>query len=242
MDCDTDQQSERSSTVSSSSTSCFTDNAYMSSSDISVPEYSRIEDSNSFEQSHPSPVSSSNPASLSQNDNCEFALQCHESASCFSHDHASEPSSSQGQESALSFSQSQHSLSQEQVQCTSSEYPTFKIVGDNIDKTVKPRFMRSDCQSKQLHYFHHYAVRDRVDMSTLSDEPPSPPASPESLPESLLPSEADNQVLAENFAIHISRILTPHLAFFKDSHSTITRHIPHDYSKEMAQKSTVVST
>ena len=43
MDCDTDQQSERSSTVSSSSASCFTDNAYMSSSDISVPEYSRIE-------------------------------------------------------------------------------------------------------------------------------------------------------------------------------------------------------
>lgn len=42
---------------------------------------------------------------------------------------------------------------------------TFKIVGDNIDKHIKPREMRMDLQAKDMHYFNLYAVRDRVDVS-----------------------------------------------------------------------------
>lgn len=37
---------------------------------------------------------------------------------------------------------------------------TFKLVGDNIDKEVQPREMHSDYQSRSLHYFHTYAVKD----------------------------------------------------------------------------------
>lgn len=52
-------------------------------------------------------------------------------------------------------------------QCTSStsqssdmpsQRPTYKLVGDNIDKSVKPREMRIDHQTHSLHYFHTYAV------------------------------------------------------------------------------------
>ena len=38
--------------------------------------------------------------------------------------------------------------------------PTFKIVGDNIDKKVKPRYMREDRQAQMLNNFN---FRDRVD-------------------------------------------------------------------------------
>lgn len=48
-----------------------------------------------------------------------------------------------------------------------ASFPTFKIVGDNIDKSVKPT---SEHLAKSLHYFHSYAVRDRTDVSGLSDE------------------------------------------------------------------------
>ncbi len=48
-------------------------------------------------------------------------------------------------------------------------FPSFKLVGDNIDKEVKPRDMRSDHQTKSLHYFHSYAVLDRIDLSGVSD-------------------------------------------------------------------------
>ena len=40
--------------------------------------------------------------------------------------------------------------------------PTFKLVGDNLDKSVRPRDMRLDNQTQSLHYFHMYGVRDRA--------------------------------------------------------------------------------
>ena len=43
-------------------------------------------------------------------------------------------------------------------------FTTFKIIGDNLDKNVKPRDMRIDFQTRSLHYFHACAVQDRIDL------------------------------------------------------------------------------
>lgn len=48
------------------------------------------------------------------------------------------------------------------------EWCGFRLVGDNIDKTVGPRDMRVNHQSQSLHYFHVYSVKDRVDVRHLS--------------------------------------------------------------------------
>ena len=40
----------------------------------------------------------------------------------------------------------------------------YKLVGNNIDKNVHPCYMRNDHQVRPLHYFHTYAVLDRVDL------------------------------------------------------------------------------
>lgn len=53
-------------------------------------------------------------------------------------------------------------------------FPLFKIVGDNIDETVKPREETSESHNKSLHYFHSYAVMDRTDVSALQDNPHLP--------------------------------------------------------------------
>ena len=34
----------------------------------------------------------------------------------------------------------------------------YRICGDNIDKTVRPRYMRSDKKNVSLHYFHSYGA------------------------------------------------------------------------------------
>lgn len=47
---------------------------------------------------------------------------------------------------------------------------SFVIVGDNLDKNVKPRDMRVDYQVQSLHYFNSYAALDRLDVSGLSTE------------------------------------------------------------------------
>ena len=46
----------------------------------------------------------------------------------------------------------------------------YKIVFDNIDKNVAPRFMRNEHQTRSLHYVHSNAVKDRLDFSNLSSE------------------------------------------------------------------------
>eukprot|EP00731_Ephydatia_muelleri_P021282 Em0013g1009a len=42
------------------------------------------------------------------------------------------------------------------------EWYGFRLVGDNVDKNVKPRDMHLNSQTTSLHYFHMYAVKDRI--------------------------------------------------------------------------------
>ena len=78
-----------------------------------------------------------------------------------------------------------------------SEWTGFKIGGDNIDKTVKPRHVRVDRQTSSFHYFHSYAVKDRVNLANQSDSVPDPPTAPDLL--SLLPNNDDTSEMTHFF-------------------------------------------
>ena len=47
---------------------------------------------------------------------------------------------------------------------------TLIIIGDNCDKNIKPRDMRSNNQVKSLHLFHSIATTSRVETLHLDDE------------------------------------------------------------------------
>ena len=117
---------------------------------------------------------------------------------------------------------------------------TFKLVGDNIDKTVKPRDMRIDNQTQSLHYFHAYAVKDRIDVSHMEDQPSLPSLESVDIA-TILPTEQDHKAMKELFSIHIARVLKKFMPFFAKFGSGLERHIKHDFFKEMSQKSEVVS-
>ena len=51
----------------------------------------------------------------------------------------------------------------------------FKVVGDNLDKNICSSFSRLDKKTRSLHYFHHYAVLDRIELSSFSDKTPNDP-------------------------------------------------------------------
>ena len=115
--------------------------------------------------------------------------------------------------------------------------PSCKFVIDNIDSTVKPRYMREDSQNQSLPYMQVYAVRDRIDFSDISK---APPATEKNL-YSFLPTSDEYQILKENMAILVAHILVDHISFFsEDFKGLVTRHIPHQYSAQMSQKSEVV--
>ena len=103
--------------------------------------------------------------------------------------------------------------------------------------------MRSDQKVKSLHYYHCYAVQDRICMHDLPNErlqsclPPT-----NTVAKSLLPSPDDDKILIENIKILFSRILAETLPFFEVSFADIiVKHIHHKYHDEMSSKSLVVS-
>ena len=123
---------------------------------------------------------------------------------------------------------------------TSFSLKTFKLVGDNVDKNVKPSDVRVDSQTKSLHYFQTYAVRDRIDLTSYDD---TPPVIDESKVDStrLLPSESDHNELTKNFSFQVARVLKQYMPFFEKFGAGLEKHIRHKFYEEMGQKSEVVS-
>lgn len=113
----------------------------------------------------------------------------------------------------------------------------YKLVFDNIDKNVKPRYMRCDAQTKSLHYVQVYGVKDRIDYSLFTSEHKT-----DMNLYSILPTSEDYESLKRDFGVLISRIMHRHLPFFGNKfRKLVQRHIPHQYSAEMCKKSEVVS-
>lgn len=94
----------------------------------------------------------------------------------------------------------------------------FKVIGDNLDSTVRPRYMRKfgGFKTQSLHLFHAYAVQDRIDISNFCDIPlPTCLNSPENLAISLLPTKEDDDITKKNFTCLFSRILVESCPFFE---------------------------
>lgn len=97
--------------------------------------------------------------------------------------------------------------------------------------------MRSEHQTKSLHYVQSYAVRDRLDFSAFSKE-----ARTEVDLFDIIPDGSDYQLLKANFTTLVSRIIVKHMPFFSaDCRGIPQQHIPHKYSRQMSSKSEVVS-
>lgn len=116
----------------------------------------------------------------------------------------------------------------------------FKIVGDNIDKTVRPRHQTLEKRTQSLHYFHSFAVKDRIDMSCISDVKPGLSLSSPLM--TLLPTEHDIENLKENCTVLASRVLAQYIPAFQQFKESVAKHIPHQYQQEMSCKSDVVSS
>lgn len=132
------------------------------------------------------------------------------------------------------------SIPQEHVLTSKRQCITYILGGDNVDKTVSPRYMNIDKQRQSLHYFQILAVLDRIDFHHLSNDKPIGEVS--TLPIStFLPDRDDCRSLRSNYAILLGRELVKSIPYFKDFADCIPIHIKHMYSQEMSQKSVVVS-
>lgn len=98
--------------------------------------------------------------------------------------------------------------------------------------------MTMNKQTKSLHFYHAYAVKDRIDTSHL---PECHLSQPSLTYNDFIPSDEDYASLKSDFTVLVTRILCQHMNFFKAKFSgSVTWNIPHIYSKEMRMKSEVV--
>ena len=120
------------------------------------------------------------------------------------------------------------------------EWTGFKIVGDNLDRVVKSRYMRINQQNRSLNYFNSYAVKDKINLSSFCDSKTVFETNVDM--ELLFPSNDIHTKLIHRMAIVVTRILVEEIPTFKlYFEDTVEYHIKHKYSNEMSKKSEVVS-
>ncbi|KAL5506330.1 hypothetical protein EMCRGX_G007948 [Ephydatia muelleri] len=120
-----------------------------------------------------------------------------------------------------------------------AEWYGFRLVGDNVDKNVKPRDMRLNRQTTSLHYFHTYAVKDRICFSHLSTDPIEIVQDSINF-EMFYPTVGDNTQLVSNLETLVARMFVQRIPGLQSLSAEATPHIKHLYSKQMALKSEVV--
>lgn len=114
----------------------------------------------------------------------------------------------------------------------------YKFEFDNLDKTIKPRYMTVDSRTKSMHYVQIYSVKDRIDFSSLQS---TPTAGMKCLYD-VLPSATDYSDLKKAYCRLIANMMVEHIPFFsKNFKGLIPKHPPHQYASEMSEKSEVVS-
>ena len=94
-----------------------------------------------------------------------------------------------------------------------------------------------------MHYFHTYAVQDRIDLSRYGNNPCLPDVLlVKSQLCKVLTTDEDVKILCRNFVQLVARVLKKYMLFFSSLGASLKRHIVHKFHKEMSQKSEVVSS
>lgn len=124
---------------------------------------------------------------------------------------------------------------------TASRWTGFRIVGDNIDLSLRPRHQTLESRTHSFHYFNSYAVLDRCDLSGFEENITSPSALLDFNVELLLPTSSDLEQLYENMATIVGRMLTEHIPGFEKYKQLTTEHIKHKRYEDMCKPSVIVS-
>ena len=94
----------------------------------------------------------------------------------------------------------------------------YRLCGDNIDKNIHNRHLRSDRRNQSVYFFHVYAVENRIEVSHLSDmSMPRPISDLDRISYEVLPKTSDDLAMRNTISILISRVLCKYLDFLNIS-------------------------
>ncbi len=112
----------------------------------------------------------------------------------------------------------------------------FQLTGDNLDISIKTKYMTIDRRNKSLHWFNMIATNERIVDCHLPTARPR--CSILSVPDTaFLPSLDDHAYLRKEFAIMVERIITKYMPGFSHFAKYVVNHIEHQYTKQASKKS-----
>jgi len=118
--------------------------------------------------------------------------------------------------------------------------PSYQIVGDNVDLHQKPTHRSIERKARDHHWFHLYAVRDRISGLDLPND--ASIANIATVPlQTFLPSLTECLHLREEFVVLVSQVLVSRMAYFEPLKSVVSEHIRHKHHSEVKTKSEIVS-
>ncbi len=112
----------------------------------------------------------------------------------------------------------------------------YRIVGDNWDMEVKSRCQTTAKNNRSLHYFHMFAVTDRIYQENLSTKKPQKVIDAISMDE-FLPVSAVQEEFLDDLHDIIPRILVRYVKAYKPLKKAVIYHISHSHTQEMNTKS-----
>ncbi|PFX16023.1 hypothetical protein AWC38_SpisGene19734 [Stylophora pistillata] len=110
------------------------------------------------------------------------------------------------------------------------------LVEDNIDYEIHARVQSQQHKNRSIHWTHQFAVLDRIQDPSLDNYSSQNRVSKIQLAD-LLPDKNVQEILARNWAVIVSRVITKYLPPSHSFQDVVVRHIPHAYSKEVSEKS-----
>ena len=114
----------------------------------------------------------------------------------------------------------------------------FAVAFDNIDGRRERKHMIKDNQNLDFHWVNHKIIMNRVSGNGL-DTSKRDIRGMSNI--QFLPTVQDQKHQRHNYIVLVSRIIVEHLECFSFLNDVCIFHIPHKYSKEMANKSETVS-
>lgn len=114
------------------------------------------------------------------------------------------------------------------------------LVGDNLNFRIKTKHQRSDHKIQDCHYFAVLMIFARrtdifQELSTVK-----PVCNPEILPlEHFILKPAEKTCLLESYKILLGRVLSKNIVSLRWLDSILPKHIPHNFSDLMSQKTEV---
>lgn len=101
------------------------------------------------------------------------------------------------------------------------------------------RDIRSNHHGDLKHMFSLLAIRSRVKGPSPASHFNPPDISREQIA-TFLPNTFDVKAIKDNLVVLVSRVLCSYIRLFKSQKNSVTKHIPHLHSDEMAKKSDVI--